>query len=741
MRNLPLNTLLCTLIACTGLILDDSIALEYTEYSGGLGFPQWEGGRSEIEMADIDQDGNIDLISIGDHGSPYINTDEHGIMVYFGDGDGRWQVYMNGNFGYGGICVGDVNDDGHQDVGYAMHHNYSGNDFGDQLIEVAIGDGTGQNWTPWDDGLASQGEDYGMFATDFGDVDNDGDLDIAATSFGSGNPLQIYLNNEDGTWTHSQAVTPGPNCGMHVFFGDINKDGNLDIATAYQSGTVFFGYGNGQFYPADYNLPSGGTLGHTGPSMGDVDNDGGMDLAFTSSGAVKVWVFDESSTQWVDYTGNLPTTGGYGMTQLCDMNADGYCDVAAGGDGRVTVWTGDGTGNWTGAATYIIENDPDCDFEAFRVGGDADHNGYPDIVHLTDEGGWISSYNHLRFYKETSVATALSIKPMYPKGGELFKSGSVRFIDYLTALPDTGVVTDVKIELSTTGATGPWTVIADDLPANGRHQWTVSEVETSTDCYLRLTVFHGWAFADVITSAPFTIINGVPDVQVTLEPVNPPIVIPAVGGSFDYTIGLVNNEAVPIGCSVWIDVTLPNSSIFGPVINVSLAAPTGAISRVKTQAVPANAPSGDYSYNAYVGIYPSDVWSSESFGFSKSATDFGGGSYTQWWTNFDGFEEEIVGLSTPSSYDLVQVYPNPFNPTAVISFELRVASWVELNVFDINGRTVPVGARHASPMINSWRDAGAHEVTFDGSNLASGIYIYTLTAGDYTATGKMVLMK
>ena len=85
---------------------------------------------------------------------------------------------MEGDLGYGGIAVGDANNDGYLDVGYGMHHNYSSTDLGDQLIEVALGNGTGQGWMPWDDGLATAGEDWGMFGTDFGDIDNDGDLDF-----------------------------------------------------------------------------------------------------------------------------------------------------------------------------------------------------------------------------------------------------------------------------------------------------------------------------------------------------------------------------------------------------------------------------------------------------------------------------------------------------------------------------------------------------------------------------------
>jgi hypothetical protein len=59
---------------------------------------------------------------------------------------------------------------------------------------------------------------------------------------------------------------------------------------------------------------------------------------------------------------------------------------------------------------------------------------------------------------------------------------------------------------------------------------------------------------------------------------------------------------------------------------------------------------------------------------------------------------------------------------------------VNLTVYDISGRKV-------AELVNGMRDAGSHEVTFDGSKLASGVYLYKLTAGNYTATQKMVLMK
>ena len=74
------------------------------------------------------------------------------------------------------------------------------------------------------------------------------------------------------------------------------------------------------------------------------------------------------------------------------------------------------------------------------------------------------------------------------------------------------------------------------------------------------------------------------------------------------------------------------------------------------------------------------------------------------------------------------------NPTTTIGFGLPERARVELTVYDITGRQV-------AELVNGWRDVGVHEVTFDASDLSSGIYIYRLQAGEYEASGKMVLLK
>lgn len=87
-----------------------------------------------------------------------------------------------------------------------------------------------------------------------------------------------------------------------------------------------------------------------------------------------------------------------------------------------------------------------------------------------------------------------------------------------------------------------------------------------------------------------------------------------------------------------------------------------------------------------------------------------------------------------ANFRLLQNYPNPFNPSTTIGFELPGPSRTVLTVYDVSGQKV-------ATLIDGWCEAGSHQITFDGSNLASGLYIYRLQAGELTATGKMTLMK
>ena len=88
----------------------------------------------------------------------------------------------------------------------------------------------------------------------------------------------------------------------------------------------------------------------------------------------------------------------------------------------------------------------------------------------------------------------------------------------------------------------------------------------------------------------------------------------------------------------------------------------------------------------------------------------------------------------PSEIRLNQNYPNPFNPATVISFELPAAGMVTLEVFDMLGRKVTTLASGQFP-------GGSHQVTFDASHLASGVYLYRIQADNFVQTRKLTLLK
>ncbi|TKJ40105.1 hypothetical protein CEE37_10235 [candidate division LCP-89 bacterium B3_LCP] len=227
------------------------------------------------------------------------------------------------------------------------------------------------------------------------------------------------------------------------------------------------------------------------------------------------------------------------------------------------------------------------------------------------------------------------------------------------------------------------------------------------------------------------------DATVTADPVSPPITIPAGGGTFDFTASVTNNEADSIYTQVWSEVILPSSTVFGPLLERNLLlASSGSVSRTLTQNVPAGAPAGTYTYTMYTGSrLPRVVNDESSFTFTKTASDGGiSEDMTGWWA--EGWEDvaETVSPVTPMDHNLITAHPNPFNPTTALSFELRDAGLVGLTVYDISGRQV-------AELVNGWRDAGLHEVNFDGSSLTSGIYFAKLAHAGNTSTIKMVLMK
>lgn len=87
-----------------------------------------------------------------------------------------------------------------------------------------------------------------------------------------------------------------------------------------------------------------------------------------------------------------------------------------------------------------------------------------------------------------------------------------------------------------------------------------------------------------------------------------------------------------------------------------------------------------------------------------------------------------------NKFELQQNYPNPFNPTTKISYQLPVSGNVKIKVYDVLGNEV-------AKLVDEYKPAGSYEVEFDGKELTSGVYVYKLITGKYSATKKLVLIK
>lgn len=97
-----------------------------------------------------------------------------------------------------------------------------------------------------------------------------------------------------------------------------------------------------------------------------------------------------------------------------------------------------------------------------------------------------------------------------------------------------------------------------------------------------------------------------------------------------------------------------------------------------------------------------------------------------------GINDNLTDL--PEDYFLSNAYPNPFNPVTNIEYALPKSGKVRLSIFNILGNEVAI-------LVESKQSAGFHSVSWDASNVASGIYFYRLTSGNFVATKKMVLLK
>ncbi|HPB00850.1 MAG TPA: T9SS type A sorting domain-containing protein [Candidatus Marinimicrobia bacterium] len=148
---------------------------------------------------------------------------------------------------------------------------------------------------------------------------------------------------------------------------------------------------------------------------------------------------------------------------------------------------------------------------------------------------------------------------------------------------------------------------------------------------------------------------------------------------------------------------------------------------------------GFYNLNTVVTLtaVPEEGWEFKGWGGDLTGSDNpanvtidGAKNITATFELSSGIKEE----STPKEYRLAQNFPNPFNPTTTIEFDLKQAGWTTLSIYNILGQEVTV-------LVNKPMNAGWYTINFNASHLSSGIYYYRLKSGDFNSLKKMLLIK
>ncbi len=364
-----------------------------------------------------------------------------------------------------------------------------------------------------------------------GDINGDGFPDIGAVSngfpfidavSGQADGPYVWKNDGRGNWTDASSGLPREGvCGRGgMDFGDVNRDGKLDVAIADQckGAFVFFGDGGGRWSTASAGLPS---MGCADIAIGDFDHDGCADVALTTVGApgavtdatlgrgVRAFTGNCRGT-WKESSTGLPQTELGDEVVLADINGDGNLDIAAAYAAGPRVWLGNGRGEWSEASEGLPAPEVHGVYSGLAV-GDVDGDGKLDLA-VTEPGDVVGDRKHYlsEAYRSRGVDVFLQTPgprwrlaskepfPILATGvafGDLNNDGHTDLV--VAGRWDRDLAGGVYGAFPFLGdGTGRWT-LADGtgLPATGRERtWSVALTDVDRDGVLDIAA----AFGDVI---------------------------------------------------------------------------------------------------------------------------------------------------------------------------------------------------------------------------------------------------
>ena len=452
-----------------------------------------------------------------------------------------------------------------------------------------------------------------------------------------------------------------------------------------------------------------------------------------TNGRIDVYMSSNGGASWVYTNGIQSATGYYGTVSLLVESRNN----AIGDSTRVFVFYTRSTGTTNDDATMNFGSwrrdgngwynaqiaAPPAGFEYSFASGVSDGAFYSSAtwvgVMCTESNNALTTTNSFRYYRSidwgvtwTGVTFSSGFDDFYPSA-ELRPGTSSSNDSVWIAVERRLTSTQYEVRIIRT----PWTPTASSLTyfvtsggANVKYEKPALTVKQNRSC----------------DSAMFTVTkNGVSYYCPTLD-----------GGAVwnvDYTLGGTSNgnnkaftwcSSSPNGPNPFNGIWVSND---GDSINMRNG---GALGNLGTTSYKRN------SNAASTSVSPTCIVYTPSTTLNLAAFSYAGLGPTNVYANQENLVTGINqnGNEVPVLYSLSQNYPNPFNPVTNIKFTLPTGGLVKLAIFDIMGREV-------ASLINKDMNAGIYTADFDASSLSSGVYFYKLTAGSFTDTKKMMLVK
>ena len=567
------------------------------------------------------------------------------------------------------------------------------------------------------------------------DMDSDGDMDVLSAS-AHDNKIAWYEN--DGSESFIEYVISDSSDDLYtVYASDMDSDGDMDVLSASGDDDKIVWYkndGNQSF--TEHIISSSVDYGRD-VYAADVDGDGDMDALSASSQNDKIaWHENDGNESFTEHT--ISSSANFARSVFSvDMDLDGDMDVlsASRDDDKIAWYENDGSESFT---EYVISDSADNAISVYAT--DIDGDGDMDVLSASRDDDKIVWYENSKVIASAdTIAPAIIWSPVdgstdvpVASNVTITLNELVRNIDN-TDLTNTNV--DGLITLKSDDANGSDIAFDATITSN-----TVITINPANNFVSNQTVYAaiGATLEDYSDNAITASATTFKTAFLNLAPLPFDLVYPYD----DMTIVLTRDNSLDTLYFAWNESVDPN----GDQVTYKREL-TGDLPEYIRFIVLSNEDSTSNMYKVpyhHIEHYMHEAGVELITGtWTIIATDGTLDTYADngpFTLTIDGAQLNINDSDlAPESFALYANYPNPFNPTTTISYDLPEQAQVTLSVYDLLGKKIKT-------LVNQSQDAGDKTAVWDGTDelgrtVSAGVYLYQIQAGEFTQTRKMLLLK